>query len=336
MRPPAVVLLVALAVACTNPTGSATSEVAGNPLTIYSGRNQQLVGPLIGSFERTSGIDVEIRYATTAQQAATIREEGRATPADVFYSQDAGALGALADAGQLKRLPEPLLSRVAPRFRSHDGVWIGVSGRARVVVYNTQRLTRRELPDSVFELTDRRWRGRVGWAPTNASFQAFVTAMRVLQGDAATRRWLDAMLANKVQEYASNIPIVDAVGRGEIDVGLTNHYYLYRFLAENRDFPAANAFLEGDLGALVNVSGVGVIADSDQTDEAVRFVEFLLSPDAQRYFATETFEYPLVAGAPTDRRLPALSSIDAPDIDLSDLDDLAGTLNLLREVGALQ
>ncbi len=336
MRPTAVALLVALAVGCTNSTGGATSQMADDPLTVYSGRNRELVGSLIARFEQSSGVDVEVRYATTAQQAATILEEGRATPADVFYSQDAGALGALADAGRLQRLPGRLLARVQPQFRSHDGMWVGVSGRARVVVYNTRRLNRDALPDSVWELTNPRWRGRVGWAPTNASFQAFVTAMRVHRGDAATRRWLEGMLANQVQEYASNIPIVDAVGRGEIDVGLTNHYYLYRFLDEDRDFPAANAFLEGDLGALVNVSGAAVIAGTDRSDDAVRFVEFLLSPDAQGYFSNETFEYPLVPGVQADPRLPALARIEPPDIDLSDLDDLAGTLTLLRHVGALQ
>lgn len=326
-----VLVLAVVATACASATGDEPAT-----LTIYSGRNEELVGPLIDRFEEETGIATEVRYASTAQQAATILEEGDATPADVFYAQDAGALGALQDAGRLARLPEDLLARVDPRFRSREGVWVGTSGRARTVVYDTRELDRSDLPASVLDLTDPAWRGRIGWAPTNASFQAFVTAMRVTYGDERTRDWLEGMLANGVEEYPSNIPIVDAVGRGEIDVGLVNHYYLYRFLDEDPGFPAENAFLGDDVGGLVNVAGVGVVEGSDQTEAAQRFVAFLLSEDAQAYFAEETFEYPLLDGVAADGRLPALRELDPPDVDLTDLDDLAGTLDLLRDVGALR
>jgi iron(III) transport system substrate-binding protein len=317
------------------PTVTAAAE-PDEPLTVYSGRSEELVGPLFEELTEATGVEVEVRYGDTAELAATILEEGDNSPADVYIAQDAGALGALASEGRLSTLPETLLDQVDGRFRSTDSTWVGVSGRSRTLVFNTDALTREEVPDSVLDLTDEEWRGRVGWAPTNGSFQAFVTAMRVELGDDAAREWLEGMIANGVRVYESNTPIVEAAGRGEIDLGLVNHYYLYQFLQEDPEFAADNAFLEGgDVGALVNVAGAGVLDTSNQPQAAERVVAFLLSDEAQRYFSDETFEYPLATGIPADDRLPPLEEIETPDLDLGDLEDLRGTLELLREVGAL-
>lgn len=318
----------------TDPEGAGDEE---GPLTIYSGRNEDLVGPLLEQFTEETGIEVEVRYGDTAELAATILEEGQNSPADVFFGQDAGALGALRDQGILAELPAETLDKVEERFRATDGTWVGVSGRSRVLAYNTETLSEDDVPDSVLDLTDEQWSGRVGWAPTNGSFQAFVTAMRVELGDEATGQWLEDMLANDVQVYDGNTAIVEAVSRGEIDLGLVNHYYLYRYLAEDPDFPVANAFLPGgDVGSLVNVAGVGILTTTDQPSAAEEFVAFLLSDTAQEYFRDETVEYPLVAGIEADERLPALESIETPDLDLSDMSDLQGTLELLRTTGVLQ
>ena len=306
-------------------------------LTVYSGRNEAFIEPVVERFEAETGMDVEVRYGETAELVATILEEGPNTPADVFLAQDAGALGALADAGFFQPLPQNISEEVEPRFRSPEGLWVGVTGRARVLVYNTENVTEDELPNSVFELTDPRWQGRVGWAPTNGSFQSFVTAMRVLEGEERTREWLEGMIANGVQEYPNNSSQVEAAARGEIDLGLVNHYYLYRFLEEQgEDFTARNHHLtDADIGSLVNVAGAGVLASSDNTDAANALVAFLLSPEAQTHFAEEVFEYPLVTGTETSLSLPPLSELQTPDLNLSDLDDLEGTLRLLQEVGAL-
>lgn len=302
-------------------------------LTVYSGRNEAFVGPVIEDFQRDTGIQVEVRYGNTAQLAAQILEEGEASPADVFLAQDAGALGALEAAGLFAPLPAEILELVDERFRSDSGSWVGVTGRARVVVAREGS----DVPESVFDLTSEEYRGRVGWAPTNASFQAFVTAMRVVYGDDTTRQWLSDMIANDVQVYQNNTAIVDAVGRGEIDYGLVNHYYLYRFLAENPEFPVRNNFLgDADIGALVNVAGAGVLATSDQQEAAQRFIRYLLSEEAQRHFAESVSEYPLVEGVEAPADVPALSDLETPDIDLSDLADLEGTLELLQETGALE
>jgi iron(III) transport system substrate-binding protein len=309
---------------------------ADAPLTVYTGRSLELVGPLLEQFQEETGIVLQIRSGDTAELAATILEEGDNSPADVYFGQDAGALGSLAKAGRLAPLPDELLERVDPRFRAADGTWVGTSGRARVIVYSTELVAEEEVPDSVLDLTDPRWSGRVGWAPTNGSFQAFVTAMRLELGDDATREWLEGMVANDVQTYANNAAQVEAAGRGEIEVGLVNHYYLYRFLDEDPNYPAANKFLtSGDAGALVNVAGVGILETSDHQDRAAQLVDFLLSEEAQTYFADETNEYPLVTGVAARDELPPLAEIDTPDIDLGDLDDLEGTLRMLRETGAL-
>jgi iron(III) transport system substrate-binding protein len=320
------------------PTADGTPAGEGGDLTIYSGRSEGLVGPLLERFGEETGIETEVRYAGTAELAATLIEEGDATPAGAFFAQDAGALGLLAQEGRFQPLPDELLERVDPRFRSDDGLWVGVSGRARVLVYNTDELSEADLPSSVLDLTDEAWSGRVGWAPENASFQAFVTALRLLEGDDAARAWLEGMLANDVQNFGdSNSSIVTAVGNGEIQVGLVNHYYLYAVKEEEgEDFPIANHFFaEGDPGSLINVAGVGVLADAEDSEQALRFVEFLLDDEAQTYFAEETSEYPLVAGVPTAEGLTPLAEVGSPEVDLSDLADLQGTIELLTEVGVL-
>jgi len=269
--------------------------------------------------------------------AATIMEEGANSPADVYLAQDAGALGALAFAGRLRRLPAAVLQRVEPRFRSGDGVWVGISGRARVVVYNTRNVAVRDLPSSIADFTNPRWRGRLGWAPTNGSFQAQVTAMRLVWGDDRTRQWLLGIKANAPRVYRDNTAIVAAVGAGEIDVGFVNHYYLFQFLRERGSaFPARNYFFPGpDIGNLINVAGAGIVDTSRNAGAAQRLIEFLLSTEAQRYFANQTFEYPLVSGIPANPQLPPLNQIRTPTVDLNYLQALEGTLKLLQEVGIL-
>ena len=311
---------------------------AGGELVIYSGRSENLVAPLIEEFEKETGIKVEVRYGGTAEMAATILEEGNNSPADVFFAQDAGSLGALAEAGRLEKLPDEIVNKVDARYRSPNGEWVGASGRARVLVYNTDQLQESDLPQNVLGLTDPKWANQVGWAPTNASFQSFISAMRKLNGDDATRQWLEDMIANGVQSYDNNVAIVEAVGKGEIQLGLSNHYYLYRFLEEQGEsFPARNYYFpDGGADALVNVAGAGVVNTTNQEELALRFVDFLLSDEAQQYFADETVEYPLVtADVKVNPLLKPLSELNPPQIDLSDLNDLQGTLEMLQDVGAL-
>ena len=303
---------------------------------MYSGRSEELVGPLLEQFTAATGIDVEARYGDTAEMANLILTEGEESPADVFFAQDAGALGAVAAQGLLAPLPAEILDGVDERFRSPSDEWVGVSGRARVVVYNTETVSEADLPDSIFGFTDPEWSGRIGWAPTNGSFQAFVTALRVIEGEDRAREWLEGIQANDPNVYEGNNPALEAVIAGEVEVAFINHYYLMQHLAENPDATAANYYLtDGDPGALVNVAGAAILGSSEKGDAALALVEYLLSEPAQEYFATETKEYPLAAGVEPDPNLPSLDEIGTPEIDLSDLSDLEGTLELLQDVGIL-
>jgi iron(III) transport system substrate-binding protein len=306
--------------------------------TLYSGRNETLVGPLIEEYAEVSGTTVDVRYGGTGELAATLLEEGENTPASVFFAQDAGALGLMADEGRFAVLPEELLDRVDPRFRDPEGRWIGVTGRARVLAYNTDALSESDLPASVRDLTDPAWAGRVGWAPENASFQSFITAFRLMDVDDAVGAWLEAMIANGTVNFGdSNSAIVQAIGNGEIDAGLVNHYYVHVVGREaGEGFPVANHFFAaGDPGSLINIAGIGLIEGAEAPEAALAFADYLLSADAQEYFATQTFEYPLVEGVDAPQGLVPLSEIESPDVDLGDLADLRGTLDLLAEVGLL-
>lgn len=320
-----------------DPEPSGSPDLTGEELVVYSGRNEELVGPIIARFKEESGIDIQVRYAGTSELAAQLLEEGDRSPADLFFAQDAGALGAVAKEGLLAELNDEILDLVDPRFRADDGTWIGVTGRARAVVYNTDELTADDIPTSIHGFTDPIWKGRLGWAPTNASFQSFVTALRVLEGDESAREWLEGIKANDVRDYEGNNPIVTAVIDGEIDAGFVNHYYLLGQEAQaGKDLPAENyIYTNGDPGALINVAGIGMLKTAKHHDAAEAFIEFLLSPEAQEYFADETWEYPLVEGVPTNPKLVPLADIKTPEIDLSNLDDLAGTLELLRDTGIL-
>ncbi|MFP5342525.1 MAG: iron ABC transporter substrate-binding protein [Candidatus Limnocylindria bacterium] len=317
--------------------GTTAEPSVGGSLTVYSGRSETLVGPVIERFEAATGVDVEVNYAGTTDLAATILEEGDASPADVFFAQDAGALGAVAAEGRLAELPQATLDRVDARFRADDGRWVGVSGRARVVVYDTRVLDAADLPTSIDAFTDPAWKDRIGWAPTNASLHAFVTAYRTLKGDEAAKAWLEGIVANGAKVYEGNDAVLAAVAAGEVEVGFVNHYYLMRTLAEQGEsYPVRNHFLDGaDPGSLINVAGAGILSTAKNPAAAQAFVDFLLSTETQEYFSTETHEYPLIAGVEADPALPPLADVGSPDIDLSDLADLAGTLQLMQEAGVL-
>ena len=304
-------------------------------LTIYSAREETLVGPLIKQFEDATGVDVGVKYGSNSGLAATIREEGSKSPADIFFASDPGQLGQMSDL--FIRLPDSILAQVSAQVQSRDGKWVGISGRARVIVYNTERLTEADLPDSILDFTDPKWQGRIGWPPSNGSFQAFVTAMRVTLGEEATRRWLEGIQANDPKVYPKNTPIVKAAAEGEIDVGFVNHYYLIRFLQEEGEsFRARNYHPKGkDLGTMMLVNGAGILSTAKNVENAQRFLNFMLSQVGQQYFASQTFEYPLVDGVKTNRLIMPLDQLELPDVDLSWLDDVQGTQKLLREVGII-
>ena len=331
----ATALLLALAALVLAACGDDDSSGDGGKLTVYSGRAETLVGPLLTQFEKESGVDLEVRYGDSAELAATLAEEGENSPAGLFYSQDAGALGAVAERGLFTDLPGDLASRVEARFRDDEGRWTGVSARARVLAYSTERLKEADLPQSVFDLTDPRWKGKLGFPPSNASFQAFVSAMRVDVGDERAREWLEAIDRNDPKLYENNLQTIEAIQNGEVDAGLVNHYYLYEIRREQGDVKVENHFFRtGDPGSLVNTAGVGILKSGDGQDAARRLVEYLLSEKGQRYFADKTAEYPLAAGVEPGPDLRPLKSVQGPFIDLGILGEkLPSTLEMIEEAG---
>jgi len=319
---------------------SATAEVElpakAESLVVYSGRNEALVGPLLKRFEEETGIKLELRYANTAQLAATILEEGANSPADVFYAQDVSTLGLLEERGRLAPLPQEVLGKVTGTTRSPEGKWIGISGRARVLVYNTDKVAADEVP-SIEELTTPAWKGRVAWAPENASFQSFLVAMIEKEGVEKTRAWLEAMKKNEPRAFPSNVPLVAAVAKGEIDVGLANHYYLYRIRGEQGEGVKAenHYYRNGKAESFVSVSGAGILDTSKKAATAQKLIEFLLTPESQRYLAQANFEFPAVEGIETPHSLPPVSSLQRPDVSAGSLANLERAVTLLRETGIL-
>ena len=315
---------------------AACSSGGSDELVIYSGRSENLVSPILERFEKESGVDISVRYGDTAELAAAILEEGDNTRADVFFSQDAGALAALASRDLLAALPEASLDVVDERFKDPEGRWVGVTGRARVVAYNTDKLTEADVPEDIFELTDPKWKDRVGMPPTNASFIAFVSALTEEHGRDKTKAFLEGLKANGAKTYDNNIVTIEAVADGEVDLGLVNHYYLYSEFEERPDLPVANFYpgQKGGAGTFVNVAGIGILEGTEQSDEARKLLEFLLGEEAQTYFSEETTEYPLRASVPASDKLPPLDSITSIQIPLSDLGkDLEASVDLIREVG---
>jgi iron(III) transport system substrate-binding protein len=308
-------------------------------LTVYSGRGEALVGELLGFIEdRYPDFTVRPLYNSAAELVSQVETEGQNSPADVFYSVNAGALGTLADRGRTQQLPQAVLEFVPSNFRDPDSAWIGTSGRARSIPYNTDALSASDIPADIMSFPDTdAFAGEIGWTPTYSSFQAFVTAMRILEGEEATREWLNGMQELGVSTYGDEFQIARAVADGEISVGLANHYYIQRVLARRgSDAPLSTAFTRDDAGAIFNVAGACVLDTASDSTLASNFVRHLLSAEAQDYFARSTFEYPLVPEVDPVGRLPPIDELSPPEgVDLSQLSDLEATISLLRETGAL-
>ncbi|HEX6419103.1 MAG TPA: extracellular solute-binding protein [Acidimicrobiales bacterium] len=304
-------------------------------LVVYSGRSRDLIGPLLDDFSDKAGVGIDVRYGDSADLALLIDEEGDRTPADVFISQSPGAVGFLDGAARLGPLSQAIVDLVPEGDAAADNTWVGLSGRVRTLVYNTDLVDPAALPGSVLDLTGDDFAGRVALAPTNASFQDFVTVLRDEIGDEDTRGWLEGMAAGDPPTFENNTAIVEAVGRGEVPMGLVNHYYALRATSDDPDLPVANHFFpEGDLGSTLLVTAAAILEGTDQREDAERLVEFLLSAEAQRFFSDETFEYPLAEGAEANEALPPLDQISATRVELDELGGgLEATTQMIDESG---
>jgi iron(III) transport system substrate-binding protein len=304
-------------------------------LTVYSGRSEEFIAPFFAQWEAQSGIKLNIRYGDSAELAAQILEEGSNSPADLFLSQDAGSLGAVAEAGLFTQLSDEIASAIPAQYVAANRNWVGVTGRARVFAYAPDRV--KNLPLSVTDLTKSEYKNQIGIAPTNASFQAFLTALIENKGAEFAKTWLKALQANGVKIYAKNSAIVEAIDKGEISIGLVNHYYIWE-VSEGlgRAINVKNGFFApGDLGNLINVSGAGVLASSKKYKASEDLINYLTSAATQAKFVSDTHEYALVSGSAAPEGVPALDQIGAPSVDLATLKNIKQTQDLLIEVGLL-
>jgi len=319
-------------------TSMADLPALSGTLDVYSGRGEALVRRVMDAIRSLyPDLTLRVSYGSSSDMVNKILGEGDNSPADVFYSVNAGSLGALAAEGRARELPSELLSVVDEEFQDPEGRWVGTSGRARAIAFNTDRLAAADVPTDIFEFPDRpAFRDEMAWTPSYGSFQAFVTAMRLRQGRPPTERWLRGMLDSGVQAYPDEFALVQAVADGEVALGFANHYYIQRVLDGRQGAPLATAFTRGDAGAVFNVAGAAVTDTSAVPETAANFVRHLLSAEAQEYFAVSTYEYPMIGGVSPVGELPGVDELAPPaDIDLSRLSDLGPTIELLREVGAL-
>jgi len=304
-------------------------------ITVYSGRSEEFIAPFFAEWEAQSGIKLNIRYGDSAELAAQILEEGKNSPADLFLSQDAGSLGAVSSEGLLTKLSSDIAAGIPAKYVAANRNWVGVTGRARVFAYAPDRV--KTLPLSVTNLTKPAYKGQVGIAPTNSSFQAFVAALVENKGEDFAKSWLKGLQDNGVKIYPKNSAIVEAIDKGEISLGLVNHYYIWEVSeALGRDINVKNGFfVSGDLGNLINVSGAGVLASSKKQSAAEELINYLTSAATQNKFVLQTHEYSLLEGAKQPDGLPALLEIGAPTVDLDSLKNILITQNILVEVGLL-
>ncbi|MCD6015927.1 MAG: extracellular solute-binding protein, family 1 [Solirubrobacterales bacterium] len=329
-------LVVAACSATSEDSGGGPPEPETEGITLYSGRIAAAIGGAVDIYEAAADRDVQVRFAETGDLAATLVEEGSNSPADVFFAQEPGAIGAVAERALLAELPADILDRVPARFRDPEGRWIGITGRARTLAYG-EATERSELPDSPLKLTDPEWEGRVGWAPVTDSLQQYVTALRLEYGDEVAREWVEGMVANEAVDYPNNVAIRDAIANEEVDVGLLNHYYVAQAIAaEGPEYPVGVYFPPEGLGSLLLLTSAGVLESSDRKDEAFDFIRSLLAPESQRYFSASSKEYPLARGVEPDPSLSvALAAIPVPRGDLNDIAEVQATVELMQEAGAL-
>lgn len=327
-----VALFATILTGCSSSNEQATDVTE---LTVYSGRSEEFIAPFFAQWEAQSGITLNIRYGDSAELAAQILEEGGNSPADLFLSQDAGSLGAVSEAGLFTQLSDQIAAAIPATYIAANRNWVGVTGRARVFAYAPDRI--KVLPQSITDLTKSEYKNQIGIAPTNASFQAFLTALIESKGSDFAKSWLKALQANGVKIYAKNSAIVEAIDKGEISIGLVNHYYTWE-VSEGlgRAINVKNGFFApGDLGNLINVSGAGVLASSKKIAAAEDLINFLTSASTQAKFVSDTHEYSLIPGAAAPAEVPALDQIGAPTVDLAALKNIKATQDLLIEVGLL-
>ena len=297
------------------------SSKNGRSVTIYSGRKENLILPVIEAFTCETGTEVQVRWGASTDLALLLNEEGEKTQADVFLSRSPGPVGYLELKGLLGTISSETLELVDQQNRSAAGTWVGFSGRRRVLVYNVDEYSPADLPDSVFDLTSEEFKNKVALPGTNGSFIDWFTILMDQYGKDTANEWIENMVANGARYYPNNRSIVEAVGRGEISMGLVNHYYNYQEKAANGSEHRAENFdfRNNDIGSLLIITAATILESSTNVEAAEDFLQYLLSSSVQEYFTNQTYEYPIAAGVSPNSALPELGTFGVGSVSFDEL-----------------
>ncbi len=317
---------------------SAIPALAGEALVIYSGRSDKFVKPVIREFTRQTGIEVTLHSGKSTALLNKLKLEGAATSADLYLSNDAGNLQKGSDLGLFRPIDAALAAPIDANYRAADNSWIGLSARARVLVVNTEGEWANRL-DSVFDLADPALKGVLGITnSSNGSFIAGVTVYMLAAGKERTRQWLQGLKANvDGKVFNKHSKIVKAVAQGRRQVGLVNHYYIYRHLAKHPQAPIRIVLPDqgpNDIGVAWNVAGIAISRHSKRHAQAERLVAFLVSAAGQKMFAEMNMEYPTRKGVPAASQIPPAGSYKVADVPMAELGrQRDATLDLIEAVG---
>jgi iron(III) transport system substrate-binding protein len=335
----AVVVLVGVAAVLAT-TAAGNKSTAKDSLTLYSGQHPQTVNAIVDAFEKKTGISVSVRQDDEGVLAAQIIQEGSHSPADVFMTENSPALEALGTRGLLAKVAPAALAKTSSKYSSARKDWEGVSARVSTIVYNTGDLKKSQLPRSVMELAQPKWKGRLALSPTETDFQPIVTAVAARYGKARAQQWLDGIRSNASGHiYPDNESLVSQLNSGQVQLGVINNYYWYRLrdeIGSSKVHSAAALFKAGDPGYVIDVAGAGALKSSKHAAQAQKFLAFLVSPAAQKIIASdESYEYPLGSGVKTTKPLIPFSTLRPDPITVTQLGTGATAISLLRSASLL-
>jgi iron(III) transport system substrate-binding protein len=303
-------------------------------VVIYSGRGEALVSDLLERASRETGVAIQVQYGSTPELVTRALIEGAQSQADIVFAQEVGHFSVLADRGFLAPLPDEILGAVAPGFRDERGYWVGTSGRMRVLVVHQPSVPEGTRPMRLEDLAHPDVASRLGWAPSNGSFQAHIATLIGAWGPDRTRAFLRSVADGNPRTFTKNAPIARAVSDGELAMGWVNHYYLHQ-IQRGEGAAVNHHFVEGDPGNVMMVSGVGLRAGSPRAERAARVIAWLLTEEAQQAIAQDAWEYPMRPGVPTHDGVPPLETVGVFEAPFAHQTDLEPARAMLRDLGLL-
>jgi iron(III) transport system substrate-binding protein len=330
-------LTAALALGLAATALSACGGDDGPSITVYNAQHEELIVELAEKFTEETGIDVELSNGADFEKANQLVQEGDASPADVFLTENSPAMTMVDNAGLLATLDQETLDQIPAQYRPSNGHWLGFAGRSTVVVFNTDELSADQLPESILDFAEPEWKGRISFSPTGADFQAIVSAVLELEGEEATRAWLEGLKENGTVYQGNNV-VLSSVNDGETAAGIEYHYYWYRDQAENGENSEKSElyfFGDQDPGAFVSISGAAILESSEKKADAQKFIDFLVSEEGQQALGDSyALEYPLRPGATLPAEVKPFAELQPPTVDYATLNGPL-VIEMMQEVGFL-